>query len=243
MTELYLIRHGEAVANVEPIVAGMQGDAGLTPLGVAQAEALRDRLAATGEIAADVLIASTLPRAKQTAAIIAPALGLPIIFDDDVQEMRVGEADGMSVGELKARFGLPDFRAEPFRPIAPGGEFWGQFVMRVALALDRITREHAGQTIVVVCHGGVIDSSLIAHFNLPILLPPTVRVDTHNTSITHWRRAPGDDGHLIWTLLGYNDATHLRAVGRNDHVSWGDVPPAPLDEAEHPAVPLPLDAE
>jgi probable phosphoglycerate mutase len=244
MTELYLIRHGEAVANVEPIVAGMRGDAGLTPLGVAQAEALRDRLAATGEIAPDVLISSTLPRARQTAEIIAPALGLPIIFDDDVQEMRVGEADGMTVGELKARYGLPDFRSEPFRPIAPGGEYWSQFVMRVAVTLDRITREHEDKTIVVVCHGGIIDASIIANFDLPLLVPPHARMDTHNTSITHWRRALNDaDGALVWTLVGYNDTIHLHLVGRNEQISWGKVPPANLDEEEHPAVPLPMDAE
>ncbi len=240
MTELYLIRHGEAVANVNPIVAGMKGDAGLTPLGIAQAEALRDRLAATGEIQADVLIASTLPRARQTAEIIAPALGLPVLLDDDVQEMRVGEADGLTVGELKARFGLPDFRAEPFRPLAPGGEYWGQFVLRVASTLDRIAREHEDETVVIVCHGGVIDASLVAFFGLPTLIPPYARVDTHNTSITHWRCQHDEDGEVIWTLLGYNDDIHLRSVGHNEHVSWGAVPPA---EEEHPAVPLPIEDE
>ena len=34
MTHLYLIRHGEAVSNVEPIIGGMRGDTGLSPLGV-----------------------------------------------------------------------------------------------------------------------------------------------------------------------------------------------------------------
>ena len=47
-THLYLIRHSRAVANVENILAGMRSDTGLTPLGVTQAERLRDRLAATG---------------------------------------------------------------------------------------------------------------------------------------------------------------------------------------------------
>jgi len=234
MTELYLIRHGEAVANVTPIVAGMQGDVGLTPLGVAQAHALRDRLATTHEIDADVLIASTLPRARQTAEIIAPALGLPIIFEDDVQELRPGAADGMTVSELKERFGLPDFRTEPYRPLSPGGEFWGQFVLRVAITLDRIIREHAGKSIVIVCHGGVIDASLITLLGLPTLIPPFARLDTHNTSITHWRCQQDDDGELIWTLLGYNDDVHLRAVGYNQHVSWSEA-------EEHPAVPLPTE--
>ncbi|HEX5571400.1 MAG TPA: histidine phosphatase family protein, partial [Ktedonobacterales bacterium] len=104
-TNLYLIRHGEAVCNVDGTIAGMHSDVGLTELGVMQAERLRDRLAATGEIAADALIASTLPRAWQTAEIVAPALGLPIIPDDDAQELRPGEADGLNVADFLERYG------------------------------------------------------------------------------------------------------------------------------------------
>lgn len=235
MTNLYLIRHGEAVANVEPMVAGMLGDAGLTKLGVAQAEALRDRLATTGMIAADVLIASTLPRARQTAEIIQPAIGLPITFDDDVQEMRVGEADGLSVAELKARYGLPDFRVDPFQLIAPGGENWPLFTVRVGTALSRITTEHAGQTIVVVCHGGVIDASFLYFFGMPSMTLPQAELYTHNTSITQWLRNERVGELARWRLVRYNDDAHLHTVGRNDHVLWSDVEPA----TDHPAVPLP----
>src|SRR5947209_20431651 len=122
MTHLYLIRHAEAIAAVQDII----GDTDLTPLGITQAERLRDRVAATGEIAADVLIASTFLRAQQTAQIIAPALGLPIVLDDTIQELRPGEAEGMLVDEFRKKFGAPDFEEEPFRPLAPGGENWGQ---------------------------------------------------------------------------------------------------------------------
>src|SRR5437660_6543802 len=113
MTHLYLIRHAEAIAAVQDII----GDTDLTPLGITQAGRLRDRLAATGEIAADVLIASTFARARETAAIIAPALGgLPIIPDAEVQELRAGEADGLPYPEFEARYGPPDFDPHPFRP-------------------------------------------------------------------------------------------------------------------------------
>ena len=91
MTQLYLIRHAEAMAAVKDFV----GDGGLTPLGILQAERLRDRLTASKEIEADVFIASTFPRARQTAEIIAPALGVPLAIDDSIQELRPGEADGI----------------------------------------------------------------------------------------------------------------------------------------------------
>src|SRR5438270_13258120 len=98
MTHLYLIRHGEALGAVKRII----GNTPLSPFGITQAERLRDRLAATGEIAADVLISSTLVRARQTAEIIAPALGLPIIFDDEVHELRDGVPKDLQAISIEA---------------------------------------------------------------------------------------------------------------------------------------------
>src|SRR3984893_1061658 len=100
MNHLYLIRHGQAISAVENTI----GNTRLSPLGIRQAERLRDRLAATGEIAADVLIASTMRRAKETAEIIAPALDIPIIFDDEIQEWRDNEPEDVSGKEYSERF-------------------------------------------------------------------------------------------------------------------------------------------
>jgi probable phosphoglycerate mutase len=236
MTHLYLIRHGEAWANVQPVVAGMRGDQGLTPRGIAQAERLRDRLA-RGELKADVLISSTLPRARQTAEIVRPALGLPIIFDDEVQELRVGEADGMSNQEAWSTFGLPDFVNAPLRPIAPGGESWATFTLRVAHALHRITSEHAGKTIVVICHGGVIDSSFIYFFHMPGMVVPPADFHTRNTSITHWERL-NRGGRNLWRLNGYNDIAHLHDIGAIESLRWEDTD---LTGDGHPAAPVPTE--
>lgn len=236
MTHLYLIRHGEAWANVQPIVAGMRGDQGLTPRGVAQARRLRDRLA-RGELKADVLISSTLPRARQTAEIVRPALGLPIIFDDEVQELRVGEADGMSNQEAWTTFGLPDFANAPLRPIAPGGESWATFTLRVAYALTRITSEHAGKTIVVICHGGVIDCSFLHFFRMPGMVVPPADFHTRNTSITHWELL-NRRGRDLWRLNGYNDIAHLHDIGAIESLRWEDTE---LTGDGHPAAPVPTE--
>ncbi len=117
MTDLYLIRHGE----MNPIKDFMRDD-GLSPLGRLQAERLRDRLAATHEIKADVLITSTFPRALQTAEIIAPALDLVPLPDDDIQEMRSGEAYGLPVEEFREKYQEVDYEENPFRALAPGAE-------------------------------------------------------------------------------------------------------------------------
>lgn len=216
MTSLYLIRHGEGMFAVHGRLADLRGAAGMSPHGVAQAERLRARLAATGEIAPDVLIASSLPRAQETAAILAPALGgLPVRLDDDLHEMRYGEADGMLWADYAARFGVPDVYRAPWRPLAPGGEHWVAFVGRISAALARITHEHAGQTIVLVCHGGVIEAAFLYFLGLDAAAGAWAGLFPQNTSITHWvQRDAGPGGR--WQLQRYNDHLHLR-----DDVRWG----------------------
>lgn len=239
-THLYLVRHGQSFANVEPVIAGMRGDAGLTPLGRAQAERLRDRLHATGELRPDVFLASSLPRAQQTAEIIAPALGLSPILDDELHEMRPGDqADGMSVAEYKRRFGWVSLEDEPERPIDPGGESWATFTARVSRALARITTEHEGKTIVAVCHGGVIDAAFLHFFGLPLGRVPPVGFFTHNTSLTHWEFDARSKRNR-WRLVKYNDDAHLAGLGQGNVVDWATIKPAAAPEK--PAAPLPTEA-
>lgn len=222
MTQLYLIRHGEAYSNVERdgtgTVPGLRGDKGLTPRGRTQAERLRDRLAQTGEIRADALLASTFARAWQTAEIIAPALGLPIIPDDDLHEMRPGEADGLTERELLAQYTIPDYRVTPYARLAPGAENWGEFMLRVGAMFDRVTREYEGKSVALVTHGGVIDASITIFFRLNTLTVPPFALYTHNTSITEWELEQHDgwrkraEGAYRWRLVRYNDDYHIRDV-------------------------------
>ena len=208
MTQIYLIRHAESIlAHDQHIIDVMKEDM-LTLAGVKQAERLRDRIAATGEIKADALLASTFPRAMQTAQIIAPALGLPVVPDDELQEMRPGDTGGMYWDEYVELHGRPDPVREPFRSIAPGAENWPQFLLRVATTLDRIAREYEGKTAVLVCHGGVVDGSLLSLFGLSSFIAPSVDLYTENTSITHWEHYERK-GAMRWRLIKYNDALHL----------------------------------
>src|SRR5262245_47647555 len=208
-TNLYLIRHGEAYSNVEAVMGGMQGDRGLTERGIAQADALARRLEG-GEIAADVLYASTLPRARMTAERVARVLKLPINWDDDLQELRPGDSDGMTVAEARERFpGVESFLRETFTPIAPGGESWGSFQMRGAAALERIILRHPDQTIVVVAHGGIIEVSFMYLLELAPQMRGRASFHVANTAITHWRHVTTHAGRQEWHLAAHNDHRHL----------------------------------
>jgi 2,3-bisphosphoglycerate-dependent phosphoglycerate mutase len=211
-TRLHFIRHGESYSNVRHegrVVAGMKGDRGLTPRGISQVERLRDRLLATGELAADVVLASTLPRAWQTAEILAPVWNTPLIPDDDLHELRPGESDGLPVEVVRERYGPIDFAQRAYQPKSPGGETWGMFVLRVGTMLDRIIREYSGKTIILITSGGVIHATFLVFFSLPSLQLPQAWFATSNASLTSWELRPWRNQPAIWTLLRYNDTSHL----------------------------------
>jgi probable phosphoglycerate mutase len=221
MTHLYLIRHGDAKTTSNNILE----DPRLTSLGLVQTERLRDRLAATGEIKADILIASTMLRAQQTAEIIAPALGLPITFDQEVEEWRFPQDKTLNVDEYIELFKNIPHDQKPFFQIIPGAESWVQFMLRACVALNRITQQNAGKTIVIVCHGGVIDASFHFFFRLSTVQISAAYFDTQNTSITHWYRA-GEHAEGFppsWTLERYNDVMHLRDLHANTRIPWHEI--------------------
>ncbi len=219
-TRIVLVRHGEAVCNVSGVCGGPIGCEGLTDLGRTQVALLRDRLMLTGELAgADALYASLLPRAIETAELLAPALVAGDAEGDRAKppvprlecglcELHPGEADGLGWSEFSERFGPLDWDADPHQPIAPGGESWAGFVNRVAGALDDLSAAHVGQLVVVACHAGVIEASLLA--KVPVvggLDGARLQLRTRHASMTTWEV---DDGR--WRLLGYNDASHAEVV-------------------------------
>jgi probable phosphoglycerate mutase len=203
---LILVRHGEANAGFHGPIAGRLGCTGLTPFGRRQAEALGTHLAASGRIRADVLIASVLPRAIETAELIAPGLGLEIsAYDCDLCEVHTGEADGTDWSQYNDLFGSFDMEAEPDRLFAPGGDSWNGFHERVRRTLERLARDHAGKTVVAVCHAGVIMASI--RLLLGIADPATsAHLRPTNTGLTEWEHEPTIDR---WLLRSYNEAIHL----------------------------------
>ncbi len=214
MTRLVLIRHGESQVFVDGLVGGLATCNGLSDLGRRQAAALRDRLASTHELdPVDVLIASTLPRASETAEIISPALGnLPVVEDEEVCEIHPGEADGLAYDDYIAKYGWRDMEADPDLVLSPGGESIASFHQRVGAALTRIAAAHLDQTVVIACHGGVVDVGLRTLLRLGMV--GAFDLYTQNTSLTEFVLVPPTERRpeRRWRLVRYNDAAHLAGV-------------------------------
>lgn len=208
MTRLVLVRHGESNTTVARVIGGYRTCSGLSPLGRKQAEALSERLARTGEIHADVLIASGFPRAIETAELLASALGdRAVVVDPEVGEHDPGpEYDGVSFEAFLERNGMPDWEGDAHGVVFPGGETLAEFHHRVGRALHRIAADHDGRTVVIVCHGGVIDAAFRSLLRLPT--SGVFELRTVNTSITELVRVRAGR----WQLVRYNDAAHLEGL-------------------------------
>lgn len=211
-TRLLLVRHGESQAQVTRVVGGPTGCSGLSELGRRQVEALAERWK-EGPVAADRLLSSTLPRAMETAELLAPALGgLAVEPDAELCELHPGECDGQSWDDYQARYGV-DMRADPYAPLSPGGESVAEFLLRIGRALHRIAVEAAGATVVIACHGGVIDGSMVCFLGIAPQRAADLDLRTANGALTEWLAELDEGQPLRWALRRYNDAAHLEALG------------------------------
>jgi probable phosphoglycerate mutase len=211
LTELILVRHGESDVNVQRVLGGEVSCTGLSDLGRRQATALRERWEAGDAPAADVLYSSPLPRARETAEIINPALGdLPIKIEQDLEELRPGQADGMTFAEMQEQFGPFEYRSRPDKSMVLDVETRLTFFYRTSRALEKVVADNVGKTVVIACHGGVIDVA----FRHLLDVAPQGMFDlwTINTSLTEFRVQDADDKRGRWMLVRYNDHAHLSGL-------------------------------
>ncbi len=207
VTRLVLVRHGEADCNISGVCGGQVGCTGLTQTGRSQVAVLAERLRRTGELAAvDALYASTLPRARETAAFLAPALdagqseaaGRPARLWP--VELHPGEADGLTWSEYAARFTVPDWDGDPGPPRSGRGELVG-FVDRASSALVALVEAHPGPP---WWRPPTPGWSRRRSCGSSRWIPPwsVLRLRTIHASLTVWEHAAGR-----WLLQRYNDAT------------------------------------
>ena len=219
MTRLMIVRHGQALCNVDRTIEGRSTCRGLSELGRRQTAFLAQRLERE-QFKADTIFTSPIRRAMETAHALSEFLSAPVVVDSDLEEVRPGEAEGMTWDQYFAFYGMTE-GWQPSVPFAPGAEAWTQFSARIASAIDRIAGEHPDETTLIVAHGGVVDASVFYFFGLNPLLQPPIDFETANTSITEWERRSftryadparhnePEAGIHRWRLVRYNDAAHL----------------------------------
>ncbi len=107
----------------------------------------------------DAIFASDLQRTLQTAAPLARAAGRSVRAERGLRERAFGVFEGHTYADIHRRWprGSARWRARDPSFAPDGGESLVAFNARCIEAAERLCAAHAGQQMVWVTHGGVLD--------------------------------------------------------------------------------------
>lgn len=207
VTSVLAVRHGETAWNRETRIQG-QLDIPLSPLGAAQARRLAQALDGQG---VEVIYASDLARARQTAEAVAQQLGLAVQLEPGLRERGFGLFEGLTWAEIETRWPAESERWRRRDPqfAAQGGESLQDFYARAVAAVEALASRHPGQTVLIVAHGGVLDCLYRAAARQSLQAART------------WTLGNASINRLLYsqsglTLVGWNDDNHLAGLSLDD---------------------------
>jgi len=152
MGRLVLIRHGESEGNRDRTFTPTP-DVPLTDVGRAQVRMAADWLAARFRPVR--IVTSPFLRARETAAILAERLGLPVGIEQDLRERSYGALAGRPYTAVRE---CTDYDPTVYWKWCPpgGGETLLEVAARAGRALDRVAAAAADEEVLVVTHGAVM---------------------------------------------------------------------------------------
>jgi len=236
--ELWLIRHGESLANRAATAAEEAGlelvsidlrdaDVPLSPTGEEQAEALGAWLAdLSEEERPDAAWSSSYLRARQTLSIALGTAGsdIPVRVDERLRDRELGVLDLLTSHGVETRFPEEALRKRwlgkfYYRP--PGGESWSDLALRVRSLLVDLERSETPDRVLVAGHDAIVMTFIYVCLGLSEreLLEFAQTHTVANASITRLTRE-GDSG--AWTLEAFSLAEHLVAAGAPVTLHEGD---------------------
>lgn len=160
---LFLVRHGQTVANVSGVLYGST-DLALSPHGIGQSRRVAGYLS---DITFSRAITSQLRRARQTAHLIDPT-GSPDV-DPRLNELDFGEWEMRHFSDIAREYPAAWQRwMGDWQHAAPqGGEAFPHFASRVTEAADAIRHQQAKNDTLIVAHQGVLSLLLASWLGLP----------------------------------------------------------------------------
>ena len=211
-TRIIAVRHGETAWNVDSRIQG-QKDIELNETGRWQASRVGEALKSETITA---VYSSDLGRAHETARPIADAAGIPVIPTEGLRERSFGIFEGKTFDEIRETW--PE-HAQNWRKRLPewappdGGESLLQLRERVRQTMQDLAARHPGEQIVVVAHGGVLDTLYRIATGQEVNSPRT------------WQLPNGAINRLLWTpqgftLVGWSDTQHLDDASNDQNTSF-----------------------
>jgi broad specificity phosphatase PhoE len=221
---LWVVRHGQSAGNVARDAAEAAGlamidvqfrdiDTPLSKLGIEQSQALGrwfGKLPATEQ--PEVILCSPYVRARETARLLVEMTGpahrnIRLRHDERLREKEFGILDRLTRHGIAQKF--PELSAQRshvgkfyFRP--PGGESWCDVILRLRSLTEMVTREHAGQRVLVVAHQVIVNCMryLIEGLDEAQILAIDAKGDVPNCAVTSYRHDP-DRKRLVLDLVNF----------------------------------------
>lgn len=203
-TRICLVRHGETSWNAQRRLQGHE-DVALNPAGLAQAEAVAEALSSTRF---DAIFSSDLQRALHTAQHIARHQACALIAEARLRERHFGLMQGLTREEAEVRHPGLYARLRSLEPDAVpggGGESLLAFHTRVRTLVTEIAHTHAGQTVLLVSHGGCLDAIYRFITGTPLEKPRDFPL---GNATLNW--VSHHAGH--WQLEAWDERKHLNSV-------------------------------
>ena len=200
ITTLHLIRHGEVEDRYHRVFAGGRVDMELSPRGHEQARALAHWLR---HHPLDAVVASPMKRVQQTLAPLhGHFLGPPQVMHG-LREVDFGDWTGFGWQEMQDRFGVSafDWLDHLEAGAIPNGESAAALRARVEPCLREVLTSHAGRSVAVFCHGGIVRMMLSILLELPI--PKLAAFDIDYGSVTQVKIVPARGHRTEVHLLNF----------------------------------------
>lgn len=223
-TTVYLIRHGETDWNVQQRWQG-HTDVPLNEKGLQQARLLAQRLQREG-VGFDAIYSSDLTRAYQTAWEVGAALQVAVELLPPLREIDLGYWSGMTREEIREQYPVEYALLEQGQDIPRGGgETLAILQERVVKVVEAMVRQHPGERLAFVSHGGPVRMMLrYVCETFDLSQTPCPHIGNTSLSVLHHAAAG-------WEMVLCNDMQHLEGQEQAP-----DLMSSPPDDAEMPFV-------
>ncbi|HET7691226.1 MAG TPA: bifunctional RNase H/acid phosphatase [Nocardioidaceae bacterium] len=206
-TTLVLVRHGETDHTRDKKFSGSGGDdPGLNEDGRAQVQATADWLAPLAD-EVDAVVTSPLRRTRESADILAAALGHPVEVEEGIAEAAFGAWDGLTFLEAREldEAAFDKWIGSFDLPAGGTGESVKDVELRVRRARDRLIAAHPGKTVVCATH--VTPIKLLVKLALDLPMESIYKTELAPASVTIIAWYP--DGHPVLKLFNGRPADVL----------------------------------
>ena len=178
-TVIELLRHGEPVGGNR--YRGQRDD----PLSERGWQQMWDAVA--GRPLWQQVVSSPLLRCHAFAEALCTRHGMPLRTEPGFAEVGFGVWEGHTRAELEQQDPgqVERFLRDPVGQRPPGAEPLDAFLARVRTGFDAVLERHAGETVFVVAHAGVIRAILAAVLDMPPVA--MYRIHVANAGITRLR--------------------------------------------------------